>query len=184
MFDNLRRDAARLRLTKSKGFPWYVLESLLFENGFQAVVLHRIAHWFKRRGIPFFGPFFARLSLFLTGVDIAPGAEIGPGLIIAHGVGLVIGDQVRIGSDAILLHQATIGAPSVGRIDQMPVLGDNVLVAAGAGLIGAIRIGNDVFIGANAVVTGDVPDGAKVTCGAEIEITVEQPASVPADRTT
>ena len=110
MLDNLIRDTRRLREIKRKPFPFYVLESLLFENGYQAVVAYRLASWFKHRRIPFFGPLIARLSLFLNGVDVSPGARIGPGLMIVHGVGLVIGDHTRIGTDAMLLQQVTIGA--------------------------------------------------------------------------
>ncbi len=170
MLDNLRQDTQRLRSFKHKPFPWYVLESLLFENGYQAVVLYRLAHWFKARRIPVLGPLFARLSLLLTGVDIAPGAVIGPGLIISHGVGVVIGDRVRIGSGAVLLHQVTIGAPSGRRRDEMPHLGDDVYVGAGSRLIGDIEIGDKVFIGVNAVVTQDIPAGSKVVSTAEIRI--------------
>ena len=83
MLDNLRRDTRRLREIKTKPFPFYVIESLLFENGYQAVVSYRLASWFKHRGIPLFGPLFARLGLFSTGVDISPGAGIGPGLLTA-----------------------------------------------------------------------------------------------------
>ena len=98
MWDNLRADTRRLREIKSKPAPWYVLESLLFENGYQAVVLHRLAHWFKAHGVPVLGPAIARYNLFLTGVDIAPAAQIGPGLRIAHGTGIVVGNAVEIGS--------------------------------------------------------------------------------------
>src|SRR3990167_3371878 len=100
MLTNLREDTRRLREIKSKPFPWYVFESLLFENGYQAVVLYRMANWFRSHHVPVLGPFLARLALFLTGADIAPGATIGPGLMVAHGVGLVIGNQVRIGAHA------------------------------------------------------------------------------------
>lgn len=167
MFDNIKEDTRRLREIKSKSFPWYVLESLLFENGYQAVVLHRIAHWFRSRRVPVLGPLFARLSLFLTGVDIAPEAAIGPGFRIAHGVGLVIGNKAVVGSGATLLHQVTIGAPSTRRIEQMPRIGDDVFVAAGARLIGGITLGDGVFVGANTVVTRDVPDHAKVASAAQ-----------------
>ena len=97
MWDNLRADTRRLREIKSKPAPWYVLESLLFENGYQAVLLHRLAHWFKAHRIPVLGPAIARYNLFLTGVDIAPAARIGPGLRIAHGTGIVVGNAVEIG---------------------------------------------------------------------------------------
>lgn len=170
MFDNLRHDTRRLREIKKKSFPWYVLESLAFENGYQAVVLYRISHWFKRRRIPIFGPFFHRLSILLTGVDIAPGAVIGPGLRISHGVGMVIGNGVRIGSDCLLMQGVTLGAPTQARIEEMPVLGDRVVVGAGACLIGKIRIGDDVLIGIHTTVTCDVPDHSKVLPPTEVRI--------------
>lgn len=179
MMKNLREDTRRLRAIKTKPFPFYVVESLLFENGYQAVVLYRIAHWFKSRRVPVLGPFFARLSLFLTSVDIAPGARIGPGLFVSHGIGLVIGAGVRIGRNGTLLHQVTIGAPTGRRLEQMPTLGDNVFVGAGSRLIGQIEIGDDVFIGVNCVVTEDIPAGTKVTTTAGL--TLEAAGHVPAD---
>lgn len=175
MLENLRADTVLLKEIKKKRFPWYVLESLLFENGYQAIVLHRIAHYFRSRNVPVLGPFLARLSLFLTGADIAPAAVIGPGLTIRHGVGLVIGDRVRIGSGAVLLHQVTLGAPSGRRITDMPTLGDNVFVGAGSRLIGKITIGDDVFIGVNCVVTRDIPSGSKVTNDAPLRIEAREP---------
>ncbi len=180
MFDNLRADTRKLKLIKSKPFPWYVLESLLFENGYQAVVLYRLSSWFKRNGIPFFGPLLARLSLFLTGVDVSPAAQIGPGLMIVHGVGLVIGASTQIGADAMLLQQVTLGASKYERRSQMPRLGDGVFVAAGARLIGDIEIGDNVFVGANTVVTQDVPSDSRVVSTAQIEILPQEGASQPA----
>jgi serine O-acetyltransferase len=170
MFDNLRADTRRLREIKTKPSPWYVLESLLFENGYQAVVLHRVAHWFKAHGVPFFGPLTARCNLFWTGVDIAPAAEIGPGLRIAHGHGLVVGWRARIGAGALLMQGVTIGAPTTARLEEMPRIGDRVTIGAGAAVIGPVTVGDDVFVGAHALVTGDVPAGSKVlaTCGVEI----------------
>ena len=162
MLDNLKADTARLKIFKTKGAPWYVLESLLFENGYQAVVLYRIAHWFKSRRIPFFGPCFHRLAIALTGADISPGAEIGPGLLISHGVGLVIGGYARIGANALILHGVTVGSPSFGRVQEMPVIGDDVFLGAGAKIIGGVRVGDGAQIGVNAVVTRDVPADARV----------------------
>ncbi|HET9226376.1 MAG TPA: serine O-acetyltransferase [Thermoanaerobaculia bacterium] len=170
MLDNLREDTRRLREIKTKPFPWYVIESLLFENGYQAVVLHRIAHWFKKNGIPVLGPLVARFNQFLTGVDIGPGAEIGPGLRIAHGNGIVIGGYAKIGRNALLLHQVTIGAPSPEWVAKMPVIGDNVFIGAGAKVIGGIQVGNNVFIGVNAIVAQDIPDDSRVLCKSEISI--------------
>lgn len=170
MFDNLREDTRRLRITKTKPFPWYVIESLLFETGYQAVVLHRIAHWFKSRRIPVLGPLFARLNQHLTGVDIGPGAVIGPGLLISHGTGIVVGGYVRIGRNAILLHQVTIGSPDPSRIEEMPVIGDDVFIGAGAKVIGPITVGDNTFIGVDAIVTRDIPSGSRVLSKAGIEI--------------
>ncbi len=170
MFDNLRHDTRRLRDIKKKRFLLYVLESLLLENGYQAVVLYRMAHWFRRHRIPVLGPLLARLSILLTGVDMAPGAVIGPGLFVSHGTGLVVGAHVRIGAHATLLHQVTIGAPSGPRILEMPTLGDNVFIGTGSRLIGGITIGDDVFIGVNCLVTRDIPSGSKVTLDAGIRI--------------
>ena len=166
-----------MRELKSKPFPWYVIESLLFENGYQAVVLHRAAHACKRRHIPVLGPLFARLSLFLTGVDIAPAAEIGPGLLISHGVGIVIGGYARIGAGATILHGVTIGGPYPSRRREMPTLGDDVFLGAGAMVIGDIHIGDRVFIGASAMVTEDMPDDSVVVAETSIEI---KPRRVPA----
>ena len=179
MLDNLKEDTRRLKMIKTKDFPWYVIESLLFETGYQAVVLYRIAHWFKSRRVPVLGPLFARYSQFLTGVDISPGAVIGPGLLISHGTGLVVGGYARIGRDAILLHGVTIGSPNPGRIEKMPVIGDNVFIGAGAKIIGEVTIGDDVFIGVNAIVTRDVPRGSRVLCTSGIEVT-PRPDAAPA----
>ena len=170
MFDNLREDTRHLREFKTRPFPWYVIESLLFENGYQAVVLHRIAHWFKSRGVPVLGPLVARFNQFLTGVEIGPGAVIGPGLLIRHGNGIVIGGYARIGRRAILLHQVTIGSPSPSRIEKMPVIGDDVFIGAGAKVIGEITVGDGVFIGVNAIVSRDIPSNSRVLYKSEIEV--------------
>ncbi len=170
MLDRVRQDTRRLCALKRRSLPWSFFESLLFENGYQAVLLYRAASWFKRRRVPLLPPLVSRLGLLVTGVDIAPGADIGPGLIIAHGSGLVIGDRVRIGPDAILLHQVTIGAPDRERVDQMPEIGRNVYIGAGARVIGGICLGDDVVVGANTVLTQDVPSGARVVSTAEVRI--------------
>ncbi len=162
---NLRRDIARLGADGQPPRAGRVLGALLFDNGFQAVVFYRLARWFKARRVPFFGSFFARSGLFFTGVEISPTAEIGPGLRISHGTGIVIGGFAKIGADAVILHQVTLGSPSEARLVEMPIVGDGVFLGAGAKLIGAIRIGDGAVIGVNAVVTRDVPAGAKVRAG-------------------
>lgn len=169
-FDHLRADLARF--AEIKGLPRWraAIEGLLLDNGFLAVVLFRLAHWLRASGVPLLGPAVARWSLWLTGVDIAPSAQIGPGLYIAHGVGLVIGGGSRVGARAFLLHQATLGAPSQGRLDEMPTLGDEVFVGAGARIIGRVSIGDRALIGTNAVVTSDVPADCRATTSATLVI--------------
>jgi serine O-acetyltransferase len=170
MFENLREDTRQLRAIKRKPFPWYVLESLLFESGYQAVVLHRLAHWFKRRGIPVLGPAVARLNLFCTGVDIAPAAEFGPGLRISHGTGIVVGWRARVGRNALLMQGVTLGAPHTGRLEEMPTIGDDVVLGAYAAVIGPVSVGDRAFVGAHALVTVDVPADHKVLAGQGVEI--------------
>jgi serine O-acetyltransferase len=170
MFDNLRADTRRLREIKSKPFPWYVLESLLFETGYQAVVLHRLAHWFRARRVPLCGPAIARWNQFLTGVDIAPQAVIGAGLRIAHGTGIVIGNATVVGRDCLIMQNVTLGAPTTARITDMPVIGDRVVLGAGCAVIGKVSVGDDCFVGAHALVTEDVPAGTRVVARGGVEL--------------
>jgi len=167
---NLTADARKLQDKGDRSLAFYVIEAILFDNGFQAVVLHRIAACLKRWGIPVVPAWVARYNIFSTGVDINPSAEIGPGLRISHGVGIVIGGAARLGADAIVLHQVTVGSPSQGRVAEMPVIGDRVFLSAGCKLIGKITIGDDVAIGPNAVVTQDIPSGTRVRSTAGIEL--------------
>lgn len=161
MFPNLRRDVARLAPDGAPRFS-KVVGALLFDNGFQAVLFYRLARWFKVRRIPFFGPCVARLGTFVTGAEISPSAEIGPGLRISHGVGLVVGGFTKIGDNALLLHGVTLGSPAETRVEEMPVVGHNVFLGAGAALIGRIEVGDNVVVGANAVVTKSLPSGSRV----------------------
>jgi len=177
MFDHLVADTRRLREIKTKPFPWYVLESLLFDVGYQAVVLHRWAHWFKRHRIPVLGPALARLNQFLTGVDIAPGAVLGPGLRISHGTGIVIGNATRIGANALLMQGVTLGAPTTARLSEMPTIGDDVVLGAYCAVIGAVAVGDRVFIAAHALVTQDLPADTKVRPATGIEIRPRQSAA-------
>ncbi|MEM8963862.1 MAG: serine O-acetyltransferase [Acidobacteriota bacterium] len=171
MRNELRRDFARYAELKEDKKPWRaVCEGLLFDSGLQAVVLHRLAHAIRKAGVPFLGPLIGRFSQVFTGVEIAPGTQIGPGLLISHGNGIVIGQWSRLGRDCTLMHQVNLGAPSLGRRKTMPVVGDRVFIGAGARLIGGITVGDDVFIGVNAIIAEDIPSGCKVVSGAGIKI--------------
>ena len=167
---SVRQDYLRLASYRGRRSLLFLLELLLFDNGFQAVVLHRIAHWLKALGVPLLAPLVARANLFLTGVDINPRATFGPGLVISHGVGLVVGSKVVVGRNALLHHQVTLGAPTVGRIDLCPQIGDDVVLGAGAKLFGSIEIGSRSFIGAGVVLTESLPAGSKVTLGQPIVV--------------
>lgn len=171
MLANLRADARRLAEKGPRPLWFYVLEAALFDSGFQAVMLHRLAACLKRWRVPILPPLIARISISSTGVDISPSAEIGPGLRISHGVGIVIGGYAKLGGGALVLHQVTLGSPSQGRVTEMPVVGERAFLGAGCKLVGAIRIGDDVTIGPNAVVTQDVPSGSRVRAAAGIEVT-------------
>lgn len=159
---NFGADLDRLReLRPQRSTVVLLVESLLFNNGYLAVVLYRVAHWFKSRRVPMMGPLFGRLQTLLTGVEIAPAATIGPGLMISHGQGIVIGQWSTLGSGVTLMQQVTLGAPSIGRLENMPTVGNDVFIGAGARLIGGITVGDGAKIGTNAVVTEDVPPGGR-----------------------
>lgn len=157
----LARDFARLRRVKGRGFWIALLDAVLLDSGFQALVAHRLAHALARRGVPLLPAVCRRWAIGACGVDILPRAEIGGGCIVAHGIGLVVGGETVIGEDATLLHGVTLGEV---RFDETacPRLGDRVTVGAGATVLGGIAVGDDAVIGAGAVVLSDVPAGARV----------------------
>lgn len=179
MLDNLRADARRLKAGRPRPFPFYLLEALLLDNGFQAVICYRLARWFKVHRVPLLGPLLSRIGLFVTGADLSAGAAIGPGLLISHGVGLVVGGYATIGAGVTLLHGVTIGAASERRVREMPRIGDDVFLGAGAKVIGAVTVGDGAFLGADAIVTRDIPAGAKVTARVEVDVSLPEGAQTP-----
>jgi serine O-acetyltransferase len=139
-----------------------VFEVVLCYPGLHAVWGHRLAHWLWSRRLWLLGRLVSQLVRFLTGVEIHPGARIGPGLFIDHGMGVVIGETTEIGADVTLYHAVTLGGTSLERGKRHPTLGDRVVVGAGAKVLGAISVGHDSRIGANAVVVRPVPPHAVV----------------------
>ncbi len=156
MWPNLSRDFRRLREIKGWGFWRTFFDAGLLDAGFQAILAHRLAATLKRWGIPLLPAVCRRCAIGLSGIDILPQAQIGPGLYIPHGVGIVIGGESILGSDCTLLQGVTLGEARFSETS-CPTLGNRVTVGAGAKLLGGIRIGDDSFIAANAVVTSDVP---------------------------
>jgi serine O-acetyltransferase len=139
-----------------------VLEIVLLYPGVHALWGHRIAHWFWKHNHKLSGRLLSQLTRGLTGVEIHPGATIGQGLFIDHGMGVVIGETAEIGEDVTLYHGVTLGGTSLEKGKRHPTLGDRVVVGAGAKVLGAITIGDDTRIGANAVVVKSVPANSVV----------------------
>ena len=138
------------------------LSIILTYAGFHALVLHRIANLLWRAHLPIVPRLLAAVGRFLTGIEIHPGASIGPGLFIDHGMGVVIGETSVIGRDVTLFQGVTLGGTGSQQGKRHPTLGDNVVVGAGAKILGKTTIGANATVGANAVVVRDVPADATV----------------------
>ena len=133
------------------------LEVLLCYPGLHAVLWHRLSHRLWHAGLRLPARFTAHLGRFLTGIEIHPAAKLGRRLIIDHGMGVVIGETAEVGDDVYLYHQVTLGGTSSERGKRHPTLGNNVIVGAGAKILGAITVGDNARVGANAVVVQPVP---------------------------
>ena len=138
------------------------VEVLLCYPGLHAVLWHRLSHGLWRRGYRLPARLLAHLGRFLTGIEIHPAAKIGRRLIIDHGMGVVIGETAEIGDDVYLYHQVTLGGTSTARGKRHPTIGHNVIVGAGAKVLGGITIGDNARIGANAVVVNAVDPNTTV----------------------
>jgi len=137
-------------------------EIILTYAGIQAVLNHRVTHWLYEHKVPFFPRAISQISRFYTGIEIHPGAEIGRKLFIDHGMGVVIGETTIIGDGVTLYQGVTLGGTGKERGKRHPTIGNNVVISAGAKVLGSIIIGNNVIIGAGAVVVNAVPDDCTV----------------------
>jgi len=137
-------------------------EIIFTYSGLHALVFHRIAHSLLNVKIPFLPRVLSQLSRFITGIEIHPGAKIGKGFFIDHGMGVVVGETTVIGENVTLFQGVTLGGTGKEKGKRHPNIGNNVVVGAGAKILGNITIGNNVNIGANAVVIRDVPDYSTV----------------------
>ncbi len=138
------------------------LEVILTYAGFHALLFYRFAHWLGKRRIPFIPRALSQFARFLTGIEIHPGATIGSGMFIDHGMGVVIGETSEVGDNVTLFQGVTLGGTGKQRGKRHPTLGNHVVVGTGAKVLGPIKIGDYVKIGANAVVLQDVPDHSTV----------------------
>lgn len=138
------------------------LEVLFCYPGLQALFFHRVAHWLYKLGIPFFPRLISHLARFLTGIEIHPGAQIGQGVFIDHGMGVVIGETAIIGDYSLIYQGVTLGGTGKETGKRHPTLGENVVIGGGAKVLGNIQIGNNVRVGAGSVVLRDVPSNCTV----------------------
>lgn len=158
MFNTLKEDLdaviARDPAARSR------LEIVLCYPGFHALLLHRVAHALWNAELKLLARWLSSCSRFLTGIEIHPGAVIGQRFFIDHGMGVVIGETASIGNDVTIYHGVTLGGTSFEKGVRHPQIGDDVIVGAGAQLLGPIHVGHGARIGSNAVVVRDVAPGA------------------------
>ena len=139
-----------------------IFEVILLYPGFHALFFHRIAHFFYNIKLFFIARLISQLTRFFTGIEIHPGATIGKRLMIDHGMGIVIGETAVIGNDCVIYHQVTLGGTGKEKLKRHPTIGNNVLIGAGAKLLGPINIGDNVKIGAGSVVLKSVEKNSTV----------------------
>lgn len=129
-----------------------IFEVFLLYPGFQAIVMHRFSNWLYKLGLKFISKIVARTSRFITGIEIHPAAKIGKRLFIDHGMGVVIGETAEIGDNCTIYHQVTLGGTGKDIGKRHPTIGNNVIIGAGAKLLGPIYIAGGIKIGACSVV--------------------------------
>lgn len=138
------------------------LEIFLLYPGVHAVLFHRVSHWLWGHGLRFLARLNSQLARFLTGIEIHPGAKIGERLVIDHGMGIVIGETAEIGDDCLLYHGVTLGGTGKDKGKRHPTIGNNVLIACGAKILGPFHVGDNSRVAANSVVLSQVPENATV----------------------
>ena len=139
-----------------------VFEIIFCYPGFHALFFHRVSHRLWRRRLFFPARLLSHVGRFLTGIEIHPGARIGRGFFIDHGMGVVIGETAEIGDNCTLYHGVTLGGTSWAREKRHPTLGNNVVVGSGAKILGPFKVGDNCKVGSNSVVVKEVPDNSTV----------------------
>jgi len=138
------------------------LEVILLYQGLHAIIFHRISSFLLRHKLRFMARFISQYARFLTGIEIHPGAKIGKGLVIDHGYGVVIGETSIIGENVLIYQGVTLGGTGKQKGKRHPTIGNNVVIGAGAKVLGDIVIGDNSYVGANAVVIKDIPHNSTV----------------------
>ncbi|MEM6998909.1 MAG: serine O-acetyltransferase [Pseudomonadota bacterium] len=139
-----------------------VLETIFTCPGFQAIVFHRLNHWLWQKKLHLIARITAHIARFMTGIEIHPGAIIGRRFFIDHGMGIVIGETAEVGDDVSIYHGVTLGGTTWNKGKRHPTLKNNVVIGAGAKILGPITVSEGARIGCNAVVVKDVPAEATV----------------------
>ena len=139
-----------------------ILEAIILYPGFHAILFHKLAHFLYRYNLKFLARLISQAGRLLTGIEIHPGAKIGIKLFIDHGIRVVIGETATIGDNCTIYHNVTLGGTGKDKDKRHPDIGDNVMIGAGAKILGPIKVGNNAKIGANSVILNDVPDNSTV----------------------
>jgi serine O-acetyltransferase len=139
-----------------------IFEVIISYPGLHAIWLHRIAHFLWDKGAKTLARIISHINRFLTGIEIHPGAKIGRRFFIDHGMGVVIGETAEIGDDVLMYQGVVLGGTSLKKEKRHPTIGNNVVIGAGAILLGPIKVGDGAKIGAGSVVIKDVPEGTTV----------------------
>ena len=160
MFSELREDIRTI--FKRDPAARTVAEVLFSYPGFHAVIIHRIAHRLWHSRMYFLGRLASQAGRFLTGIEIHPGAKIGRAFFIDHGMGVVIGETAEVGDNVTLYHGVTLGGTTWQKGKRHPTIGSNVVIGAGAKVLGPVHIGANTRIGANSVVLNDIPPNSIV----------------------
>lgn len=160
MFARVRKDIkAILQKDPAARSAW---EVFLTYPGLHAIWYHRVAHWFWNKNLKTIARLLSTVNRFFTGVEIHPGAKIGEGVFIDHGMGVVIGETAEVMNDVTIYHGVTLGGTSLEKIKRHPTVEEGVIIGAGAKVLGAITIGHHARIGANSVVIKSVPPNSIV----------------------
>lgn len=138
------------------------LEVFLLYPSIHARLAHMLSHFLYKKNLLFLARLISQLARFLTGIEIHPGATLGAGILIDHGMGVVIGETAELGDRITIYHGTTLGGTGKEKGKRHPTVGDNVVIGAGSKVLGNIKIGSNSKIGANSVVLDDVPEGATV----------------------
>ncbi|AOY54092.1 serine O-acetyltransferase EpsC [Clostridium perfringens] len=157
MFRNLKYDIENVM--KNDPAARTKLEVLLLYQSIHVLIFYRIAHGLYKIKLFFLARLISQLGRFFTGIEIHPGAKIGKGLFIDHGMGVVIGETAEIGDNVTIYHGVTLGGTGKDKGKRHPTIGNNVIIGCGAKILGPISIGDGAKIGANSVVLKNVPKG-------------------------